>query len=206
MSITVYVAKKIITMNPSRPQASHVAVRDGRVLAVGSYEDVSSWGEHTLDDRFADKILMPGFVEGHAHAMEGSLWSKVYCGWFDRSDPDGKVWQGVKSIDAVVERLRAAADTSADPAGPISGWQLDPIYMDNVRVNRADLDRVSNERPVGVLHASGHILNVNSKALELAGLLKQGVEHPGIPLGDDGLPTGELKGPDAMMPVGPKTP
>jgi predicted amidohydrolase YtcJ len=203
MSITVYAAKKIFTMNPSRPQASHVAVRDGRVLAVGSYEDVSSWGEHTLDDRFADKILMPGFVEGHAHAMEGSLWSKVYCGWFDRSDPDGVTWQGLKSIDAVIERLRTAADALDDPAAPVSGWQLDPIYMDNQRVSRTDLDRVSSERPIGVLHASGHIMNVNSKALELAGLLKPGVEHPGIPLGDDGLPTGELKGPDAMMPVGP---
>ncbi len=202
MSTTIYAAKKIITMNPSRPQASHVAVRDGRVLAVGSFEDVSSWGEHTLDERFADKILMPGFVEGHAHAMEGSLWSKVYCGWFDRSDPDGVTWQGLKSIDAVIDRLRASADAKDDPAAPVSGWQLDPIYMNNQRVNRADLDRVSDTRPVGVLHASGHILNVNSKALELAGLLKPGVEHPGIPLGEDGLPTGELKGPDAMMPVG----
>ncbi|MEM6986614.1 MAG: amidohydrolase [Pseudomonadota bacterium] len=199
---TVYAAKKVITMNPSRPEASHVAVRDGRILSAGSFEDVASWGEHTLDDRFADKVLMPGFVEGHAHTMEGSLWSKVYCGWFDRSDPDGNKWEGVKSIDAVVERLQVADQAAEDPAEPISGWQLDPIYMDNVRVNRADLDRVSTERPVGVLHASGHILNVNSKALELAGLLKPGVEHPGIPLGGDGLPTGELKGPDAMTPVG----
>jgi hypothetical protein len=55
---------------------------------------------------------------------------------------------------------------------------------------------------VGVLNASGHILNVNTKALDLAGLLRTGINHPGIPLGDDGLPTGELKGPDAMTPVG----
>ena len=54
---------------------------------------------------------------------------------------------------------------------------------------------------MGVLHASGHILNANSKALEMAGLLKPGVNHPGIPLGADGLPTGELYGPDAMTPV-----
>ncbi len=200
---TVYVAKKILTMNPSRPEATHVAVRDGRVLAAGDFSEVSAWGDHTLDSRFADKVLMPGFVEGHAHTMEGSLWAKVYCGWFDRGDPDGRVWPGLKSIDAVVARLSEAADALDNPTAPVSGWQLDPIYLDNVRVNRADLDRVSTERPVGVLHASGHILNVNSKALELAGLLKPGVEHPGIPLGDDGLPTGELKGPDAMTPVGP---
>src|SRR5205085_3222202 len=52
-------------------------------------------------------------------------------------------------------------------------------------------------------HASGHIMNVNSKALEMAGMLCTGVNHPGVPLGADGLPTGEVKGPDAMTPLGP---
>ena len=70
------------------------------------------------------------------------------------------------------------------------------------RVDRADFDRVSTTRPVGVMHASGHILNVNSRALELAGLLRPGINHDGIPLGPDGLPTGELKGPEAMTLVG----
>ena len=201
--ITVYSARKIITMNPSRPQASHVAVRDGRILGAGTLDELSGWGEHTLDDRFAGKVLMPGFVEGHAHTMEGSLWSKTYCGWFDRVDPDGKVWTGSKTIDAVIDRLKSAEAALEGPDTPLSGWQLDPIYMDNQRVSRADLDRVSTTRPIGVLHASGHILNVNTKALELGGLMKPGVNHPGIPLGPDGFPTGELYGPEAMTPLGP---
>jgi predicted amidohydrolase YtcJ len=54
---------------------------------------------------------------------------------------------------------------------------------------------------VGVLHASGHILNVNTAALQAAGFLRSGIDHPAFPLGDDGLPTGELKGPEAMLPV-----
>ena len=200
--ITVYSARKIITMNPSRPEATHVAVREGRILGAGSLEELATWGAHKIDDRFADKVLTPGFVEGHAHTTEGSLWSKTYCGWFDRTDPDGKTWEGLMSIDAVIARLKEAADKLTDPDAPVSGWQLDPIYLNNQRVTRQDLDRVSTDRPVGVLHASGHILNVNSKALELAGLLKTGVNNPGIPLGPDGLPTGELKGPEVMTPVG----
>jgi predicted amidohydrolase YtcJ len=199
----VYSAKKIITMNPSRPEATHVAVRDGRILGAGSLSELQTWGDVRLDERFADKVLMPGFVEGHAHVMEGSLWSKVYCGWFDRADPDGKLWSGVKTVDAVVARLQASEAALEDPAAAVSGWQLDPIYMDNTTLTRADLDRVSTTRAVGVLHASGHIMNVNTKALELAGMLKTGHNHPGIPLGVDGLPTGELKGPEVMTPVGP---
>ena len=200
---TIFIAKKIITMNPSRPEATHVAVREGRILGAGSLEELTTWGDYTLDESFADKVLMPGFVEGHAHSMEGSLWSKVYCGWFDRFDPSGRMWTGVKSVDALVERLRVAEAALEDPSAPLSGWQLDPIYMNNTTLSRADLDRVSKTRAVGILHASGHIMNVNTKALELAGMLKPGLNHPGIPLGADGFPTGELKGPEVMTPVGP---
>ncbi len=89
-----------------------------------------------------------------------------------------------------------------DGGAPLTGWALDPIYFDNQRMTRQDLDRVSKDRPIGVLHASCHITNVNSKALEMAGLLRPGINHPGVPLGPDGLPTGELKGPEAMTIVG----
>ena len=200
--ITIFQAKKIITMNPARPEVTHVAVREGHIIGAGTLAELEGWGAHTLDTQFADKILMPGLVEGHAHAMEGTLWRYTYCGYFDRMDPDGKVWGGLQTIDGVLDRLKVAEQALEDPDAPLSGWQLDPIYFNNERVSRADLDKISSTRPIGVLHASGHIMNVNSKALELAGLLKPGVNHPGVPLGDDGLPTGELKGPDIMTPVG----
>jgi predicted amidohydrolase YtcJ len=200
---TIYEARKIITMNPARPHATHVAVRDGRILGAGDLAELTGWGAHTVDRRFADKVLMPGLVEGHSHVMEGVFWRYVYCGYFDRMAPDGANWPGVTSIDDVLARLAEADAKLGDRRAPLAGWALDPIYFSTGRVSRADLDRVSTTRPIGVLHASAHIMNVNTKALELAGLLRPGVNHPGLPLGPDGLPTGELKGPDAMMPVGP---
>jgi predicted amidohydrolase YtcJ len=201
--ITIYRAKRILTMNPARPEATHVAVRDGRILGAGKLDELAGWGKHELDNRFADKVLMPGLVEGHSHLFEGSVWAYVYVGYHDRMDPDGRVWPGATSIEAVVERLREAEQALDDSVQPVVGWGLDPIYFGAERVSRADLDRVSADRPVGVMHASFHILNVNSRALERGGLLRRGVEHPGVPLGEDGLPTGELKGPEAMMPVAP---
>lgn len=200
---TIYVAKKILTMNPNQPEVTHVAVRDGRILCAGVLSDLEPWDTYTLDDRFSDKVLMPGFVEGHAHTMEGTLWRNTYVGWFDRRDPDGKTWAGLKSIDSVIARLKETEAQMTDPDAALSGWGLDPIYMNNQRVSRHDLDKVSTTRPIGVLHASGHILNVNTKALEVSGLLKPGVNHDGIPLAEDGLSTGEIYGMDAMTPVGP---
>lgn len=200
---TIFQAKTILTMNPSRPRATHVAVRDGRILGVGTLAELDGWGPSQLDTTFADKILLPGFVEGHAHAMEGTLWRYVYCGYFDRTDPNGKTWPGLKTLDAVLGRLAQAEAALTDPDAPLTGFQLDPIYMDNVTITRHDLDKISTTRPIGVLHASVHTMNVNTKALELAGLLREGIDHSGIALGRDGLPVGVLRGPEAYGPVAP---
>ena len=203
MTITIFEARKIITMNPSCPSATHVAVRDGRILGAGTVDELARWGAHTLDRRFADHVLMPGLVEGHSHASEGAMWRFVYCGFFDRTDPSGVLWTGAPDIEAVVARLALAEAKLTDPSAPLTGWALDPIYYGDRRVTRADLDRVSTSRPIGIMHASGHIMNVNTKALELAAMLRPGINHDGVPLGADGLPTGEMKGPQAMTPLGP---
>ena len=115
IATTIFSAKKIITMNPSQPEVSHVAVREGRILGAGDLASLEAWGEYTLDNRFEDKILLPGFVEGHAHTMEGTLWRYVYCGFFDRMDPHGKSWGGLKSIESVLERLKDAEAKMVDP-------------------------------------------------------------------------------------------
>lgn len=201
--ITIYAARKIITMNPAHAHTTHVAVRDGQILGTGTLEELAGWGDHTLDETFADKVLMPGLIEAHSHLMEGSLWAYTYVGYFDRLSPEGEMHKGCKTLDDVLARLKEAEAKITDSDAPMPAWSLDPIYFDNVRVTRHDLDQVSSTRPIGIMHASGHILNVNSKALELAGLLRPGINHDGVPLGTDGLPLGELKGPDVMTPVSP---
>lgn len=108
VTTTIFAAKRIITMNPSRPFATHVAVRDGRVLGVGTLEEVSAWGDANINDRFSDQVVLPGLIEGHSHLVEGALWDHAYVGYYDRTAPDGRVWPGLKSLDAVVERLQEA--------------------------------------------------------------------------------------------------
>ncbi|MFP3386334.1 amidohydrolase, partial [Tritonibacter sp. SIMBA_163] len=59
---TVYAARRILTMAPMAPDAEAIAVRDGRILAVGSLEDVAAWSSAPVDRTFADCVLMPGLV------------------------------------------------------------------------------------------------------------------------------------------------
>ena len=192
-STTIFRARKIITMNPALPEASHVAVRDGRILAVGSAEDMQSWSDAVREDRFADKVLMPGFVEGHSHIMEGGIWPYTYVGYFDRVSPEGVTVAGLKSIDEVVERLRAVSDAMTDPNELLFAWGFDPIYFEGRRMTRHDLDRVSTTRPVVIIHASFHIMNLNSLTFEKIGL-DGSTQIDGVPCGEDGKPSGEVQG------------
>ena len=194
MTTTIYRARKILTMNPRRPEATHVAVRDGRVLGTGALDDLAGWGDHELDDRFADKVIVPGFVEGHCHSWEGAAWEDTYLGFFDRTAPDGVVHKGLRSIDDVVERFRAAEARTSDPDRAAMGWGFDPIFFDGRRMVAADLDRVSATRPVVVMHQSGHIVNVNSEVLRRAGISRD-TNVQGLLTDAKGEPTGELQGP-----------
>jgi predicted amidohydrolase YtcJ len=189
----VFSARKIVTMNPSRPSATHVAVRDGRIVAVGSFDEIVGTSGAKVDDRFKDKVLLPGFVEGHSHIMEGMMWSLPYVGAFDRRSPEGKLVQGLPDIDAIVARLQEAEAAMTNPEAPLFAWGFDPLHIGSVSLTRQDLDRVSTTRPIMVVHASFHISNVNTIVLQRAELDRT-TNISGVVMGKDGEPSGEVQG------------
>ncbi|WP_306006277.1 amidohydrolase [Aquicoccus porphyridii] len=197
--IKVYKAKKIITMDPNRPEASHVAVQDGHILAVGRADCADQWGEVSHDDRFAHAVLMPGMVEGHAHMMSGAMWNFAYAGFHDRMDPNGKWWKGKPDVAAVVRDLSEYEKGLGD-GEPLIGWGLDPIFFEGERLSRHHLDQITTERPVAIMFSNFHLMCVNSKALELAGY-DASTNAEGVLKGADGAPTGELQEMAAMFPV-----
>ena len=189
---TIYPAQSIITMNRSQPRARAVAVRDGRILGVGDFDSLKGWGDHVIDDRFANKVLMPGFVEGHSHLLEGGVWKYTYAGFFDRKGPDGTMWRGMKTFDDVVARLKEAEAKLPTPDEPLFAWGFDPIYFGAARMTTAELDRVSTTRPVVVMHANFHLLNANSATLKKSGITRE-TPIEGVAKNAQGEPTGELQ-------------
>ena len=189
---TIFCARKILTMNSYQPIATHVAVRDCRILGVGSLDELSQWGDYSLDESFADKVLLPGFVEAHCHAMNGSVWENTYVGFYDRTDPDGRVWPGIQDLDGVIGRLKEIERTLDDPEQTLVAWGFDPIYFDDgVRMTLEHLDQVSRDRRILVQHSNGHLLNVNRMVLELAGI-DASTDVEGVMKDSTGNPTGEL--------------
>ncbi len=198
--IKVFRARKILTMNRSAPEATHVAVREGRILAAGTHDDAMSWGAADVDERYADHVLMPGLVEGHSHLMAGGLWNFPFVGYYARTAPDGKVWEGCRDFETVVRRLQEAERALPPDGTPLLAWGFDPIFFGQARMTSQDLDRVSATRPIAVLHASQHLMNVNSAMLARSGI-DQDTDIEGVVRFPDGTPTGELQEFAAMFPV-----
>ncbi len=197
--ITVFKAQKIITFDPNLPEATHVAVRDGRILAVGGADCADAWGAVNHTDQLAETVLMPGFVEGHAHMMAGAIWQYVYAGFHDRIDPEGVLWPGLPDLDSVVDRL-TRIEPDLPLGAPLIAWGFDPIFLASDRLSRAHLDRVSSTRPVVILFSNFHLMCVNSAALELAGYDRE-TNVEGVVKDGDGQPTGELQEMAAMFPI-----
>jgi predicted amidohydrolase YtcJ len=177
-----------------------IAVRDGRVFSVGTLDSCrAAAGAQpvTIHDQFADRVIIPGMVEAHAHAAEGSVGTKVeWASWFDRRLADGRTSPGIKTYEALVTHLESL-DQQLNERGlpesePLVVGGFDPIYFTGERLSRHHLDRVDTQRPVVVQHASGHLTTVNSTALEHWSISPD-LAVDGIGRDARGMPNGELR-------------
>ena len=193
--ITIYTAKAIVTLDSGTPSAEAVAVMNGKILGVGTLEEVRGWitnEEVEIDRRFENAVILPGFIEAHMHPqITGVLWQGVYAGRFDRTAPDGTPIKGLETKQAVIERIRdAAAKIPADGSWLVA-WGYQPEFYGNSPLTRADLDPISNGHPIFIENLSMHIYYANGKAFEIAGI----TDDTGIVgiVKKDGKPTGEIE-------------
>ncbi|MEM7019090.1 MAG: hypothetical protein AAF512_17330 [Pseudomonadota bacterium] len=116
--LTVFTAAQIRTMDPGRPEATAVAVSDGKIVSVGTLESMQPWLRrvpHEVNDTFAERILMPGFIDPHTHLrLSGTYMGLEYVGPIDSTDPQGKPIKGLSDRDAVIARLKALVAAQTD--------------------------------------------------------------------------------------------
>ncbi len=159
----IYINATVITVNDKQPTAEAVAVKDGKILAVGDRNTIEALrGSETQIFDLAGKTLVPGFIDPHGHFFQQGVTSFIAN---LLPPPDGDV----DSISKIQDKLRAWSQT---PIATKFSWILGNGYDDsqlkeNRHPTREELDAVSTELPVLIVHQSGHLGAVNSKALEL---------------------------------------
>jgi predicted amidohydrolase YtcJ len=170
-------------MDQRRPRAEAVAVRDGRIVAVGTARDVSEHvGPRTRRMDLRDRTLLPGFQDAHVHPSmaAGEL---LRCALHDLPS----------TLDAYLGAIRAYAHANREREWiDGAGWHM--AAFPGGTPLAADLDRAVPDRPACFDNRDGHGAWVNSRALELAGITRETPDPPHGRIERDvhGNPTGTL--------------
>jgi len=182
--IVVYTARVIRTMNPSMPTATAVAIRDDQIIEVGTLETLQPWlsqHPHRIDDRFADQVLMPGFIDPHLHPTLGAL--LLCCHFITAMEwklPD-RTCPPARTHDEYIEKLTEIHLGLSDPGEPLITWGFHKIW--HGKVDREILNAVSSTRPIIVWQRSFHEIILNDAAIDWMKLDREELErHPQIEL------------------------
>src|SRR5271156_4706081 len=160
---TIYTGGTIITVNDAQPSAEAVAVKDGKILMVGSSADIekSHKGATTQMIDLAGKTLVPGFLDPHSHYINSlSVANQVNI----MAPPAGPG----KDIPSIVAALKQFRDQHNIPKGVlIQAYGYDENAMPNgVGLTRYDLDKDFPDNPLVVGHVSMHGAVLNSAAMK----------------------------------------
>ncbi|MDG2534158.1 amidohydrolase [Sphingomonas sp. HITSZ_GF] len=151
---------RVYTVEEGAPWAEAVAIKDGRILAVGSVAKIAKRkGAKTRVVDLHGRFLMPAFGDAHAHPIFGGM-SHARCSL-----------HAGKTLDDY-RRIIAACVAKAPGTGTIFGSGFNQtLFPPNGIPNKQLLDDISKDRAL-IFESDGHTLWVNSKALELAGITK----------------------------------
>ncbi len=180
----------VYTVDARRSWAEAVAISGESIAYVGSDEGAESFiGPDTVVVDLAGKMLLPGFQDSHVHPLDAGV-AQEACPLERYSDPA-----------AYVTAVRACAERDPDTAWIRGAGWLATAFPLGSAPHKSMLDAVVPDRPVMLLSKFGHMLWVNSRALEIAGVTRDTTAPSGGQIVSDpetGTPTGLLKVGPAM--------
>jgi predicted amidohydrolase YtcJ len=175
----VYFNGRIITVDDDNPKATAVAIKDGKIIYVGDVRGSKPLiAESTRQIDLQGRTMVPGFVDAHGHVVSAGI-QAASANLLPM--PDGEV----NSFAQLVDTLKAWEETETgaefvDNTGWLVGFGFDDSQLEEQVFPTAQiLEQVSQDKPVMIIHQSGHFGVFNGKALELAGITDCRKEVPG---------------------------
>jgi len=184
---TIYTAKKILTMDRSNPSATAVAVAGKRIIAAGSLDEVKAAlsdrkvkaalgdREFVVDETFASKVVMPGFIDQHLHPILGSLTLAIEVIAPEKWVLPRGTFEAANDQAEYRKRLREAEAKLKDPDEWLLTWGYHALW--HGELNREALDAINRKRPIAVWHRSCHEFYLNTaglNALKITAEMTQG--------------------------------
>lgn len=174
---------RIYTVDMAHPWVEAVAVRNGRILAVGTTDEMLALaGQETERLDVGGRLVLPGFTDAHIHFLQVAV-RRQQVSLF-----------GLRDFDEVLAKVETAVH-QAVPGAWVLGWGWDENLWGGVQPSAAMLDRLSPDNPVALARMDMHTWWVNSAALNAAGVTRETADPPesSIERDADGHPTGILR-------------
>ena len=179
-AVTIYPAKKILTMERCNPEATAVAVSGKRILAVGSLDEVkAALGDlkFTVNDTFQSKVVLPGLIDQHLHPFLGALTLATEVIATEDWVLPGRTFKAANSSEEYLARLKAADAALADKNEWLFSWGYHKLW--HGKFDRKTLDAVSATRPIMIWQRSCHEFYLNTAAIKALGLTEAAMKGKG---------------------------
>lgn len=165
MAKIIFHNAQVVTMDDNKKSAEAILVEDGKIIKVGSNEEVLALKDGDTEVRdLGGKTLMPGFIDPHSH-LTAVAYNLLMVN--ANPSPTGKC----DTKEALLAEFKKGLEEGDFSNGEwLMGMGYDPsVFPDGKHITRLDLDSVSTEVPINCIHASGHCCVVNTKALQILG-------------------------------------
>ncbi len=164
---------KVYTVDQANRTFSAIAIKDGKILALGSDDDIDAYvNDATEVVDLGGKMLMPGLIDSHVHPAGGG-------NMLSQCSLEYKAW----TVDEILNNITACLDGMKDEPDDkwlrVGGWMRQATKPEGADLSAKILDRLPTNRPVVVVSSSGHSTVANSVAMRVAGITKDTADPKG---------------------------
>ena len=172
--LTIYKAKEIVTLDQTISSADSVLISNDRVLAISSIKDLKDrYPEVSINDQFKNDVIVPGFIEHHIHPFLSAITMNAEIIAIEGWNLPNNQSQAYRDRDSYLKRLSDIEKKMKDDK-PLVTWGFHHYFHGDL--TRDDLDLISSERPILVMHRSYHEFILNTPALEYFDITRDFVE------------------------------
>ena len=172
--ITIYHAKEIVTLDEKVASANAVSVKSDRVMAIGSLDDLIERNpDASIDHQFQNDVIVPGFIEHHIHPFLSAITMNAEIISIEGWDLPNNQSIAYRDRDSYMQRLSEIEENMKSDS-PLITWGFHHYFHGDL--SREDLDRISKDRPILVMHRSYHEFILNTPALEYFDISQEFIE------------------------------
>ena len=172
--ITIYHAKEIVTLDEKVASANAVSVKSDRVMAIGSLDDLIERNpDASINRQFQNDVIVPGFIEHHIHPFLSAITMNAEIISIEGWDLPNNRSIAYRDRDSYMQRL-SEIEENMNSDSPLITWGFHHYFHGDL--SREDLDRISKDRPILVMHRSYHEFILNTPALEYFDISQEFIE------------------------------